>query len=262
VVKNVAGYDLMKLLIGSHGTLGVITSANFKLFPAPRQTRTFFAQFSTLEDALAFRRFVQRSPLSPMCLEIIDPLAHTYLGLVDDSGWAIALRAGGSDSVLARYRSELGDHLAKELQGAQENQFWSSVQDFSEKVSAQHHNALFLSVHISPSEVERALTSAQKIASDHNFLFACVGRVSSASLNFALIPIAVDPPSVMQYANAISALRGALPRDSAVIVQRCPREVKEHINVWGSSTNDLEAMRAVKQALDPNGILNRGRFLF
>ena len=45
VVKNVAGYDLMKLLIGSYGTLAVITSASFKLFPAPRQTRTFLAEF-------------------------------------------------------------------------------------------------------------------------------------------------------------------------------------------------------------------------
>ena len=41
VVKNPAGYDMMKLLIGSQGTLGVITSASFKLFPAPRQTRTY-----------------------------------------------------------------------------------------------------------------------------------------------------------------------------------------------------------------------------
>ena len=46
VVKNVAGYDMMKLFIGSQGTLGVITSASFKLFPAPRQTRTFVAAFA------------------------------------------------------------------------------------------------------------------------------------------------------------------------------------------------------------------------
>ena len=45
VVKNVAGYDMMKLFIGSQGTLGVITGASFKLFPAPRQTRTFVADF-------------------------------------------------------------------------------------------------------------------------------------------------------------------------------------------------------------------------
>ncbi len=55
VVKNVAGYDLMKLLIGSYGTLAVVTSASFKLFPAPRQTRTFIAEFSSWQEALKFR---------------------------------------------------------------------------------------------------------------------------------------------------------------------------------------------------------------
>ena len=53
VVKNVAGYDLMKLLIGSQGTLAIITGASFKLFPAPRQTRTFVAEFRQLRP----RRF-------------------------------------------------------------------------------------------------------------------------------------------------------------------------------------------------------------
>ena len=60
----------MKLLIGSYGTLAVITSASFKLFPAPRQTRTFLAEFAMAKEALEFRDLVVCSPLSPMCLEI------------------------------------------------------------------------------------------------------------------------------------------------------------------------------------------------
>jgi glycolate oxidase FAD binding subunit len=55
VVKNVAGYDLMKLLTGSYGSLAVITRVNFKVFPHPRQTRTFACSFASLEEALQFR---------------------------------------------------------------------------------------------------------------------------------------------------------------------------------------------------------------
>jgi glycolate oxidase FAD binding subunit len=262
VVKNVAGYDLMKLMIASHGTLGVIVSANFKLFTAPRQTSTFLAHFADLKDALAFRNRVQCSPVSPMCLEIISPLAHSYVGGAEQGAWTIAVRAGGSDSVLGRVRSELGSSIAQSLQGDDESMFWKTIQDFSESTVGQHHNALLMSLHLQQSEVAAALASAEAIARDHNLLFACVGRAAIANLILALIPITVDPPSVMQYANAISAIRGALPSDAAAIILRCPREVKDHINVWGSSTNDLNAMRAVKHALDPNDILNRGRFLF
>ncbi len=81
VVKNVAGYDMMKLLIGSQGTLGIITSASFKLFPAPRQTRTFVAEFASAEEAFAFRNRVMHSPLDPICLELISPEAGALLAL-------------------------------------------------------------------------------------------------------------------------------------------------------------------------------------
>ena len=65
----------------------------------------------------------------------------------------------------------------------------------------------------------------------------------------------------MQYVAAVSAFRGALPRDASAVAVRCPREAKLHFDVWGSSPTDLGCMRAVKRALDPANILNRGRFV-
>ena len=103
VVKNVAGYDLMKLLVGSHGTLAVITAANLKVFPAPRQTKTFVADFARSKEAIAFRDAVVRSPLTPMCLEIASPLAQEFFSSHSDrQTWRVIVRAGGSDGVMAR----------------------------------------------------------------------------------------------------------------------------------------------------------------
>jgi glycolate oxidase FAD binding subunit len=277
VVKNVAGYDLMKLLIGSFGTLGVIVSANFKVFPKPRQTATFACDFATPEEALAFRNRLLRSPLSPVALEIASPRAHEYLReappardldhvppqapLKLESGtWRVLLCAAGSDAVLARYRRELGGAVTAEMIGDAEAAFWRDFLRFEDSVLARHHNAMVVHVSLPLSAVAGALASAER-ALDNNFMPAVVGRFASGSLTIAFLPLLVDPPSAMQYVAAVSAFRGALPHDASAVVTRCPREAKLHFDVWGTSPTDRESMRRVKRALDPAGILNRGRFL-
>jgi FAD/FMN-containing dehydrogenase len=56
-------------------------------------------------------------------------------------------------------------------------------------------------------------------------------------------------------------LRGRLPRDATATVVRCPKEAKNHFDVWGSTPTDKKLMRGIRAAMDPNHILNRGRFL-
>jgi len=75
------------------------------------------------------------------------------------------------------------------------------------------------------------------------------------------LPLAVDPPGVMQYAAAASDFRSRLSRSASAVAVRCPREAKQHFDIWGSTPTDLELMQKIKRALDPGGILNRGRFL-
>ena len=169
VVKNVAGYDMMKLLIGSHGTLAVITSASFKLFPAPRQTRTFLAEFKTWQEALGVSR-------RGSALAAVADVSGTGLtqrkpvdGLRDKpESWKICIRASGSDAVLARYRKELGSAVTRELEGKDEKELWRKIENCSD-VSR-------LDIMVPPSEVADVLESLDGLK-QRLFEFAVLGRV-------------------------------------------------------------------------------------
>jgi FAD/FMN-containing dehydrogenase len=68
--------------------------------------------------------------------------------------------------------------------------------------------------------------------------------------------------TLVNFINAASELRNRLSRDASLAVLRCPPESRHHVTAWGPTPTDLDSMRAVKRALDPKDILNRGRFLF
>ncbi len=86
VVKNVAGLDMGKLMIGSFGTLAVITSLNFRLHPMPAGTRTFIQDFEQMADVMAARDKVLKSRLQPAAIDVLK-LA---------GGYRLAIQAGGS----------------------------------------------------------------------------------------------------------------------------------------------------------------------
>jgi glycolate oxidase FAD binding subunit len=244
VVKNVAGFDLMKLMIGSYGTLGVITAASFKLFPRPVQTRTFVCEFATLAEAIECRDRVRSSPLSPFCFELLSPSA------AGSQAWTVAIRAGGSDRVLARYAKELGSQVTRTLEGAEEQQLWMNIEGLGE------HAPVTASVSLPPSTVVEVLRATERACSENHLSCSAWGRVAIGSMLLGF-----DNGMAEAYVATVSAIRAAVPRDASVVVTRCPSALKSDINVWGASPTNIKAMAAVKQAMNPKDTLNRGRFL-
>jgi FAD/FMN-containing dehydrogenase len=171
------------------------------------------------------------------------------------------LRATGSDNVLARYARELGSAVTRTLEGEEENRFWKWVSHFEQSVLARHRNAMVMYTHLPIQNVGPALQALERTAPDYNLIPAAVGRAGTGNLVLAFMPLSVDPPSAMQYANCVSAFRGLLPPGSSAEVAQCPKEAKPHFDVWGTTPTDVKMMRAVKRAIDPNNILNRGRFI-
>jgi glycolate oxidase FAD binding subunit len=129
VVKNVAGLDMAKLLIGSWGSLAAIAIINFKLNPMPAETRTFVMQFDSADAAFDERDRILRSVLQPAALDVLNPAAASLFDLAPL--FTLLLEAGGSQAVMNRYASELP---RAEVIGSA---IWDQVREFVPRTGAR-----------------------------------------------------------------------------------------------------------------------------
>ena len=147
VVKNVAGLDMGKLMIGSFGTLAAIVVVNFRLHPIQAGTRTFVREFERAADAIAVRDAVLKSALQPAAIDL----------LKIQGGYRLLIHAGGSPAVLDRYARELAG--ARIVEGEEERQLWEGIREFTPRFLAEHPNGVVVRRSCALSEIGRVLES-------------------------------------------------------------------------------------------------------
>lgn len=226
VVKNVAGLDVQKALIGSFGTLGVATVLNFKLAPLPEATRTFLLSFPTAQDLAAARNRILSGALQPTAIDAFSPAASRTFSL---DNWTLALRASGGAPVIARYQQELAG--AETLEGAREEALWRVVEEFP----ASHPYTVRVGHPISALEAVLASNSG-----------ASVSRAGTGVTYLAF----ADRDSLLAWWNR--------PDTSAWsrVVDWSPGDLPEY---WAAPGPELDWMKKLKAAFDPQSLLNRGR---
>jgi glycolate oxidase FAD binding subunit len=248
----------MKLLIGSYGTLAVITSASFKLFPAPRQTSTFLAEFVSAREAVEFRDRVMSSPFSPMCLELVSPRARRLLPEMTGDAWVVCVRAAGSDVVLTRYRRELGATITREVEGENETKVWRAIQNFPDSAQLFGDDSLDSAINqriqitVPPGRILPALEALDALAVNAKLALAMTGRIAVGHLQAAVWNGNRDTSQALN--EVVAALQKTAGDDLAIRVD-CAS------NPWPIPPASLASMRSVKQALDPNNVL-RARNIF
>jgi glycolate oxidase FAD binding subunit len=126
VVKNVAGLDMSKLMIGSFGTLAAIASVNFKVFPIPPASRTFVMEFATAAEAFTERDRVLRSQMPPAAIDLVNW----------PSGFRLLIRAMGTPAVVERFTHEFAH--ATILGGEEEAVVWSEILEFTPRFLDAH----------------------------------------------------------------------------------------------------------------------------
>jgi glycolate oxidase FAD binding subunit len=145
VVKNVAGLDMGKLMIGSYGTLAALTVVNFRVHPMPVGTRTFIGGFERIAAAIARRDEALKSQLQPSAIDLVK----------DDSGYRLLIQAGGSAAVLDRYTRELD--WASVLEGGEEDALWEEIREFTPRFLQTHPNGLAIRTPCALSEVGQVM---------------------------------------------------------------------------------------------------------
>jgi glycolate oxidase FAD binding subunit len=261
VVKNVAGYDLPKLYIGSFGTLGVLVEATFKLRPRADVDRLVIARFDRLKDAGLAARAVLGSDLIPSALELADGEALRRLG----HGGAAALLVG-VDGVaeqvdwevaeLGRLLGPLGAGATTVLDAAERDAAWRALAGLGRPGHAQV--AAVMKWAVLPTQLADLMETAAA-AAQRNGGTAALTAHAGVGIVTAVLTGGTDTNSVVATLTEWRALADGA--GGHAMVEWAPLAVKERVAVWEAAGPALRFMKGIKERLDPRGILNPGRFV-
>lgn len=221
VVKNVAGLDMAKLMIGSFGTLAAIAVVNFKVHPIPEATRTFRWTFADIAGAIARRDAILESVLQPMSIDL----------LKQETGYSLLVQAGGIPAVLDRYSRELDD--AEVLEGLDEESLWNGIREFTPMWLAVHKDAVVARISCPLTRVGEVIQSlpAPVIARAGNGV--CYGYFAS--------------------------IEEAAPWIGKAAIEYAPQSAREQLELWPNPGSGFPTMQKLKALFDPNNLLNRRR---
>lgn len=246
VVKNVAGYDMTKLFIGALGTLGIITEATFKVRPRPESVRNVAAGFASPGACLACAEAILASELVPAALTAFSPGAAERLGLPGPWALAVLLEESGPN---VRYQAERVVEEARRCRALDLNtnvadpHLWERVADYAAFAGA----AAAVRVNTVISALEQELT--RRPAGE------AIAHVGTGQVLRMAFGEAEDPA----LADAIRAwLR---PPEGTAVLERAPGLLRAALPVWGDPGPAFPLLQGLKQAYDPAGVLNPGRYV-
>jgi glycolate oxidase FAD binding subunit len=250
VVKNVAGYDLNKLYIGSLGTLSIIVELSFKLAPIPPAAESVVGQFADIDGARRLGNAVVHSPLSPLAIELLGQGAAEAAGLPRVT--LLVFRLGGYPQAVERQVRDLsaliGQHGGQRVDAPSTT--WDDLARM--RVAARQRDVVLKAA----APISASATLVDTLSKSLESFAPLVWSHAGSGVAYA----ACNAPA----AGLLSALRGeiaALDANASLVIERCPTDLKQAIDVWGDPGASLALMRAVKAKLDPKNTLNPGRYV-
>lgn len=275
VKKYVSGYNLKDLWIGSEGTLGVITKIVLKLLPLPQAKHTFLCAFASDEDALKAAGTLMRERIVPSVLEFMDTLsvacAQKFKGVrffEESASPAVLLIETDGDeksvpaqaAAVRKWAESFAEAFRETAVPAEAEIFWDVRRACSPAMFLLANAKLNEDVVVPAKNFVRLLELMRRVTKDTGLYTPVFGHLGDGNLHVHVMFDRSDEiqrkkagDAVFKIMKAVVSLDGCITGEHGIGLSKSPFLTLQH------TAEEIRAMRAVKQALDPGNILGRGK---
>ncbi|MED4017123.1 glycolate oxidase subunit GlcD [Sutcliffiella cohnii] len=274
LAKDVAGYDLTRLFVGSEGTLCVITEATLKLIPMPETKQTMLALYEDLEAAAESVSSIISSKIIPTTLEFLDQPTlevvedFAQVGLPTDVKAVLLIEQDGSPEIVKRDMAKMNEICLQ--QGAIKVQV-AKTEEEADSLRTARRAALSALARLKPttiledatvprSEIAKMVRAINEIAEKYNVKICTFGHAGDGNLHPTVPTDARNKEEMERVEKAFEEiferaidLGGTITGEHGVGVMKAP------YLEWKLGSTGINAMKAIKEAFDPNNIMNPGK---
>ena len=273
-IKNVAGYDLKSLLIGSEGTLAVVTRVTLRLLPLPPRRLLFRVDFASLADGARFVQRIIQAHVQPAVLEFMDrsslAAVHAYqrLPLGDRVRAAVLVEIDGSraevDEREARFREQVEKaapvHWERAETAAEQETLWETRRAISPAIAKLKPRKINEDIVVPGGRIPEMVEFIDRLAAEHDLCIVLFGHFGDGNIHTNLM---VDPGDAEEMKRAGTVLDRIFKRvvemGGAISGEHGIGLSKKPFMSYQFSPVELELFRRIKAVFDPDNLLNPGK---
>jgi glycolate dehydrogenase FAD-linked subunit len=273
-VKDVAGYSMKDLFIGSEGTLGIVTEVTLKLVPRPLARRTLLALYDRIEDAADTVSAIVAAPIIPCTLEFLDRVTancveeYAHVGLPTDCEAVLLMETDGHPAAVVdeaqRMEAIARSHGARDVRLARDEaeavKLASARRNAFAALARRRPTTILEDVTVPRSELATMVTFIAKTATEFNLQIGTFGHMGDGNLHPTFLADERDADEMGRVHRALDAIVSrTLELGGTITGEHGVGLAKKGWLRQQTGDRSLELMRQIKGTLDPCGLLNPGK---
>lgn len=275
-VKSVSGYNLQQLMVGSEGTLGIITEASLNLLPLPKHTESMLAVFETAEAAGMAVAAIIKAGIIPCTLELLDNATINAIenfkscGLPTDAGAVLLIEADGVKEAAIQEAAEIigvcknsgAREVRKAETAAERDALWSGRRTALSALANLRPTVVLEDATVRRSRIPAMLRAVDEIAKKYNVQVGTFGHAGDGNLHPTFLTDVRDKEEFSRVEAAIDELfEAAMKLEGTISGEHGIGVMKKKYLPMEFSPATLATFKRVRQALDPKGIMNPGKLI-